>query len=169
MFARSVPLKRKSFTQTSKKLKRGGLSVGDVISKKTGTGKLRPVQKKSVLKKKLWKIFSEYIRRKDADKDGMVACYTCGTVKHYKTLHASHFIPKSVTGLSLYFEPMAVKPACYRCNINLSGNWLSFEKHLTQEYGIDAVNELKHRATTIVKDFDYPGQIMVYLEKLAQL
>lgn len=42
----------------------------------------------TVLKSKLWKIISEYIRRKYADSEEIASCVTCGDSKHWKELQA---------------------------------------------------------------------------------
>jgi len=36
-----------------------------------------------------------------------------------------------------------LRPQCFHCNINLSGNWVAFEKHLLKD-GID-IDALKKR------------------------
>lgn len=38
-----------------------------------------------------------------------------------------------------------LRPQCYNCNINKSGNWTEFERHLIQEEGAEYVQELKDR------------------------
>ena len=38
---------------------------------------------RKTLEKKLDAVFSEYIRRKYADKNGIVSCYTCGKKKFW--------------------------------------------------------------------------------------
>ena len=45
----------------------------------------------SKLKKKLDVLFSQYIRRKNADHLGRVKCFTCGVEKHWKEQQAGHF------------------------------------------------------------------------------
>ena len=40
--------------------------------------------KRKTLIKKLDTVFSEYIRRKYADKKGIVSCYTCGKKAYWK-------------------------------------------------------------------------------------
>jgi len=49
--------------------------------------------KLSTKKNKLWKLVSEYVRRRHADENGYTACYTCGTIKHWKEMDAGHAIP----------------------------------------------------------------------------
>ena len=50
--------------------------------------------KRSTLIKKLDTIFSEYIRKKNADKKGYVTCITSGKKYHYTEVDAGHFISR---------------------------------------------------------------------------
>ncbi len=63
------------------------------------------------LKSNLWNVFSQYIRRRDIDENGMVACISCGKLDYFKNLDAGHYIPKTY-GLSIYFEERNVHPQC---------------------------------------------------------
>lgn len=69
------------------------------------------------LKKKLWKVFSAYIRKRDKG-----ICFTCGKYAEGSGYHAGHFIAKASGGLALYFNEDNVHGQCYHCNINLGGN-----------------------------------------------
>jgi 5-methylcytosine-specific restriction endonuclease McrA len=115
--------------------------------------KRKPPKKKKRkinLKKKLWTIFSEYIRRKDADENGMVSCISCGVVKHYKQMHASHYIPKSL-GLSIYFEEKNVHPGCVTCNLFRHGNLTSYAIALRKKYGETILEELEQQRQRMIK------------------
>ena len=46
---------------------------------------------RKTLIKKLDKVFSEYIRKRDTDKNGYGLCCTCAKRLHYKEGHAGHF------------------------------------------------------------------------------
>lgn len=70
----------------------------------------------------------------------MVACYTCGTAKHWKGMHAGHFIPGR-TG-SLLLNPMLIRPQCPQCNIFLHGNGQAFALRMVDECGRAIVNDL---------------------------
>lgn len=87
----------------------------------------------SQLKKKLWIVFSKYIRERDN-----YTCFTCGRVGSGGGIHAGHFISKAVGGLALYFNEDNVHAQCYNCNVNLSGNQWEYGKKLGEE----KVNEL---------------------------
>lgn len=101
--------------------------------------KYKPVAK---LKKDLWKVFSEYIRRRDADSFGNTKCFTCGKRDHYKHLDAGHYIPKSVGGVNLYFHEKNVHPQCTACNRFRHGNLHEYALRLQEQYGKDILQLL---------------------------
>lgn len=100
---------------------------------------------KKTLKAKAWKLFSEWIRRKDADEFGYTNCVTCGVRKHYKELQAGHFIPGRSN--SILFEESGVHPQCRRCNYN-EGNGPEYYPFMLNKYGqeeIDRLRSLRHQ------------------------
>lgn len=115
--------------------------------------------KVSVLKRKLWEVFSKYIRNRD-----LGVCFICGKKASGSGYHASHFIPKSVGGLTLYFHEDNVKGCCYHCNINLGGNLYEYGMRL----GADKVAELYKLKQTSTKwtDIEYEKKINYYTRKL---
>lgn len=122
------------------------------------------------LSKKLWKIFSEYVRRKDADEEGAVACFTCGRWDVWKNLDAGHYIAKSVS-LSLRFDERNVKPQCTACNRFRHGNLTQYALALQELYGTEILGQLnaeKHQITKFTR-FGYEEMIQKYQEKLAAL
>jgi len=80
------------------------------------------------LKKKLWKVFSQFIRQRDS-----YQCFTCGRRGEGSGMHAGHFISKSVGGVDLYFDEENVHAQCYNCNINLSGNQYEYSLRLGEK------------------------------------
>lgn len=118
--------------------------------------------KQGVLKKKLWKMVSEYIRRKE---NGV--CFTCGLTKDYRAMQAGHFLPKSL-GSALYFEENNIHCQCFRCNINLGGNGAVYYHRMVARFGQEEVNRLLALKSTIVK-LDYPPLIEEWSEKLKNL
>lgn len=120
---------------------------------------LKKVSKQSnaKLKKKLWEVFSKYIRTRDRG-----ICFTCGRRSTGLGYHAGHFISKAVGGLVLYFHEENVRGQCYHCNINLGGNFYIFG----QKLGEEKCKELYKLKGQIVKDFDFESKIKEYEEKL---
>ena len=117
-------------------------------------------QTNAQLKKKLWKVFSEYIRKRDRG-----ICFTCGRHAEGSGYHAGHFISKSVGGLALYFHEKNVCGQCYNCNINLGGNQYIFGTKL----GRATVEELERERQKVIKDFPFEAKIAYYKEKIARL
>jgi len=92
--------------------------------KKTKLKKVSP-KKISTLKRKLWALFSLYIRRRDK-----FICFTCGRSGEGGSMHAGHFISKAIGGVELYFDEDNVHAQCYHCNINLGGNQYEYSLRL---------------------------------------
>ncbi len=101
------------------------------------------------LKKELDKVFSEYVRRSSADENGMARCYTCGVCKHWKQLHAGHYISRQY--LATRWDLNNVKSQCPGCNIYGNGKPLDFEENLKKELGDNVVEEMKKKRHTITK------------------
>lgn len=97
---------------------------------------------KQTAKKKAWKVFSEWVRRKDADGAGYSTCFTCDSKIHWKELNAGHFKHGK-----LDFDEMNVNPQCVRCNKWLSGKLDIYAFNLIKKYGLDEVAELNLRAS----------------------
>lgn len=114
-------------------------------------------------KKVLWRVFSEYVRRKEGGK-----CISCGDVKDFKYQQAGHYIPKSVCGMSLYFDERNVHCQCVRCNKWLHGNLTAYAVALEGMYGDGILQQLEFEKGQIVKNFDYEGKILEYKEKLKE-
>lgn len=120
------------------------------------------------LKKELWKLFSEYVRRKDADENGIATCFTCGRKNPWKMMHAGHYVRASA-GLSTYFDEQNIHVQCYACNIWRDGNSDEYALRLHEKYGENILNELNQRKHRIVKDFPFTQKIEEYKAKLALL
>jgi hypothetical protein len=119
------------------------------------------------LKAKAWKLFSEYIRRKDADEGGTVACYTCGALMFWKEAHAGHAIPGRHN--AVLFDEEIVKPQCVTDNIFKGGMYHIFTTKLIEEKGMDWWKAKLDGARRIVKytRADIEQMIETYKAKLA--
>lgn len=112
----------------------------------------------SQLKKELWKVFAKYIKHRDKN-----ICFTCGRYAEGSGMHAGHFIPKSVGGITLYFNEDNVHAQCYNCNINLSGNQYEYGQRL----GLKKTEELLRLKQIITKwsEENYNVKIEYYKNK----
>ena len=123
------------------------------------------------LKKDLWKIFSEYIRRKDADEEGMTVCVSCGVKKHWKELQGGHFVPQSL-GDALRFDEINVHVQCQACNVwNKERGMFGYARFMVKKYGEKVLEELHHRQKMGYKfsRSELEEMIEAYKEKLKNL
>lgn len=111
-----------------------------------GGNRLRPKKPdriiRRVLRSKVWSAWSKYLRSRAADESGRAACYTCLESHPWQELQAGHFIHGK-----LDFDEMNIHPQCVRCNNYLSGNLGAYALRLVDEYGREAVEALRARAS----------------------
>ena len=90
---------------------------------------------------RLDKVFSQWIRQKDADHRGYVECWTCGKVLHWSRVDAGHF--QSRAKFSTRWDEMNVKPQCKGCNGFRSGEQYIFARKLDAVYGQGTAEEIE--------------------------
>lgn len=104
---------------------------------------------RSQLVKELDKVFSEYVRRKDADLNGNVSCFTCGKVSHWKDMQCGHF--QSRKHYATRWDEQNCQIQCSGCNIFRSGEQFKFGKSLDITYGDGTAESLERMARFTVK------------------
>jgi len=131
---------------------------------------LRKVKRKTLVKK-LDAIFSEYIRRKYADKNGFVKCYTCNKKAYWKGegMQNGHFISRK--SRILRWDERNCRSQCYSCNCHFYGRQYIFAMNLNKEYGYNIAEELLIESKKIIKqsDQDLLDLIEQYKEKVSLL
>lgn len=119
----------------------------------------------------VWKLASEYNRRKDADANGYVGCCSCGKVEHWKALDAGHFIPKA-RGKSVYFIPTNIHAQCHACNrFDVERAKIGYTLYMIRRYGLEHVEELQKLARSVYRQrqSDLDTWAEFYRTKLAEL
>jgi len=118
-----------------------------------------------ILKKKFWKVFSEYIRRRDKG-----ICISCGRVERWQDCDAGHYIPKTA-GLSIYFCEKNVNAQCTACNRFRHGNLSQYALGLRRKYGEQILEELDWKRKQIIQihDHEYKQFIEIYKNKIKEL
>jgi hypothetical protein len=113
-------------------------------------------------------IFSRYIRLKDADIYGNVACISCGKTDNWKMMDCGHFIPRA--HMYTRFAENNCRPQCHHCNRHKDGNLIEFGKALEMERP-GTVEELYEQAKIVyhyTRD-ELKGMIAAYTNKLKQV
>lgn len=115
-----------------------------------------PKKKRTVakLKKDVWKIFSRYIRLRDAIKttkrNDMVSCITCGQWKETKSVDAGHFISRSCS--YLLFDENNVHAQCKKCNMPPDpGEQHTYGERIKTLYGEKELKRLKEGKWKVFK------------------
>ena len=121
----------------------------------------------SKLKKELDKWFSLYIRLRNASKDGIVECWTCGKTAHYKKMHAGHFMSRKHHA-TRWNEDGNVQVQCPKCNLFGQGEQYTFGKLIDVRIGEGKSEELQELSRTTVKYMrhEYEDMIKFYKEKV---
>ena len=121
------------------------------------------------LKKKLWKIFSEFVRLSESDLDGNSQCVTCGLRVHWKALQAGHFISGRNNGV--LFDERNVHSQCAVCNIWKHGNLEEYYPYMLKKYGqgiIDSIKENKRNPPKLTVGW-YEKSIEYYEDLVCKL
>lgn len=98
----------------------------------------------SKIKKELDRVFSIYIRTRNATANGTVMCFTCGTKGHWKTMDCGHFQSRAHTNTR--WDEMNCQTQCKSCNIFRSGEQYKFGVYLDQYYGPGTAATLHQKA-----------------------
>jgi len=91
----------------------------------------------STLDKKLWKLFSEYIRKRDCLQSTKTTeageCITCKKIIPYKKLQAGHYIPRQIRNVR--YNEQNINAQCYACNMFYGGMIAEYGAQLDIKYG----------------------------------
>jgi hypothetical protein len=90
----------------------------------------------------LWKIFSKFIRARDANWQGYCKCISCSAVKKWKEMDAGHFINQG-SDYGLKYNENNVNAQCSSCNLYKSGNLFEYRFGLVSKIGEDKVKQLE--------------------------
>jgi hypothetical protein len=79
------------------------------------------------------KVFSQYIRLRDANNWGLCFCVTCGNPFHWKGGDAGHFIQRN--RMAVRFDERNVNAQCKKCNRFDSGMQHDHGKAIDKKHG----------------------------------
>lgn len=120
---------------------------------------------RSKLVKKLDTVFSQYIRRSNADNNGYCTCVTCNKTFHWKEIQAGHFMSRK--HYSIRWDERNVKPQCVACNLYRAGEQYKYSLFL----GSEVANVLYLQSKELVKFTNYELEDMIndYSDKLKKI
>jgi hypothetical protein len=92
------------------------------------------------LMKKLDNVFSKYIRLRDADKNGVCRCITCGGFFPWNRGDAGHFVSRDKKAVR--YDVRNVNFQCPYCNRFRSGEQYIYGEAIDKKYGEGTAKEL---------------------------
>ena len=121
------------------------------------------------LKALAWKVFSEYVRRKDADADGYALCYTSEVRAHWKNLQCGHAIGGRHN--AVLFDEEICRPQTVSENVFKRGNYPVFTAKLIRENGLEWFERKLEGSRVVVKltRSDLEELIQTYKQKIKYL
>jgi hypothetical protein len=119
-----------------------------------------------ILKKEVWDLFSEWVRRSEANDQGFVQCVTCGKWLPWADGDAGHYIHGT-----LFLIPELCHFQCKICNGLKHGNLNAYKAWMIKKYGLAKVQYFEfiakrpHKYTV----FELTQYKKLYQEKLKAL
>lgn len=138
---------RKAIPKAKKKATQG---VKQSTKRATKRPTKRPkAQSRSQVVKTLDNVFSQYIRLKAMNRDGLVQCVTCPTQLEPKYMQNGHYYSRAKYATRWLEENC--HPQCARCNIFLKGNYTEYALFMVRKYGIEKVEQMRELSLTSQK------------------
>jgi len=109
--------------------------------------------------KKLDAVFSQYIRLRDADENGICKCCTCGALHSWKEVDNGHFIKRQ--HMALRFSEMNCHAQCRKCNWLGQGEDVKYRQFIIDKYGMNNYNLLLLQKNTTVKFTNFELDVMI--------
>lgn len=125
--------------------------------------------KRNSLMARLDNTFSEYIRLRDARRDGTFVCISCGKIKPYEQADCGHYINRQ--HMSLRYSEKNCNAQCRQCNRYDEGNIQGYRRGLIAKYGEPVVlwlEAMKHE-TKKITEFEYKAMIDHYRKEVKRI
>jgi len=87
----------------------------------------------SKLQKDADRLFSLWVRQRDADNLGLAKCCTCQKILSWRNIHCGHFMSRRYN--STRYDEKNTGPQCTGCNTYNQGKQYEFSIYLDEKYG----------------------------------
>ena len=124
---------------------------------------------KKTSKTTLDKIFSEFIRRRDADKDGYIRCISCGKPVRWQDSDCGHYVNRKHN--STRYDEINCNAQCRSCNRFDEGNIYNYRKGLIKKYSDQAVELVEIKKFNVCKMGQFEINVLAdhYRKKLKEI
>lgn len=129
---------------------------------------LKNKKKKSTAKRKvnyidkLDKVFSKFIRLRDASPSGLFKCISCGKIKPIEQADCGHYFSRR--HMNTRYDEKNCHAECRACNRFDAEHLIGYRENLIQKIGIDEYNKLSVRVNLTYQwsDFEIKELIKYY-------
>lgn len=97
-------------------------------------------KRKPDLVKKLDRVFSLYIRLRDAMPSGFVRCISCGKIKRFEDVDCGHYYSR--THMATRFDEDNCHAECRSCNRMSADHLIGYRKNLVGKIGLSRIDRL---------------------------
>ena len=97
-------------------------------------------KRKPDLVKKLDRVFSLYIRLRDAMPSGFVRCISCGKIKRFEDVDCGHYFSR--TNMATRFDEDNCNAECRSCNRMSADHLIGYRKNLVAKIGLNRIDRL---------------------------
>ena len=127
------------------------------------------MQKKTNLKDKLDRVFSQYIRLRDMLPGNVFQCISCGRIKPMSQADCGHYINRQ--HMSTRFSEINCNAQCRNCNRFDEGNMSGYRAGLVRKHGETKVLLLESQKHQVRKfsDVEYEALISHYKTEIKKL
>lgn len=109
--------------------------------------------------KKLWTIFSQFIRLRDSNENGFCKCLTCGAIRYYKNMDCGHGIQRGHMGTK--YDEKNNHAQCKICNGPFGkGKPIEYKREVDKKYGPGTWEDMQFKARTVTKFGGFEIKIM---------
>lgn len=95
------------------------------------------------------RLVSEYVRKRDTQKDGFIRCFICSKKISYSEAQNCHYISRQ--HIATRFNLINCNAGCISCNCFDPDHEKRYRAVLVKKYGEDTVEEFKQLKNTILK------------------
>ena len=129
----------------------------------------KTTRRKPNLTKKLDKIFSAYIRLRDAMPSGYFRCVSCNQIKPFEQADCGHFFSRR--NLSVRFDEDDCHAECKGCNRFSSDHLIAYQVNLIRKIGMQRFELLSAKAHQAKhwSDFELEAMIKHYTTEVKRL
>ena len=118
------------------------------------------------LKRELWKLVSEYVRRKEKG-----ICFSCGKKADWKEQHCGHWSHQGRYSELAYDDDSILHTQCPSCNTFKHGNLDNYTLKMIEVYSLEAVQEFHKKSLKVHNWNEIELQLLItyYKNKLSRL